>query len=102
MSSFAKTISSSEESRAVWSEILGPNWVFEKLHAKEFDEIETARLMDEAQTPSLFSQNRVLMVGNAEKVSKRRGEDLAALQALPNSSLKVILVCASGKAPEGG
>ena len=46
--------------------------------------MEAARLMDEAQTPSLFSQNRVLMVGNAEKVSKRRGEDLAALQALPN------------------
>ena len=89
------------ESREVWSEILGPNWVFEKVHAKEFEEMELTRLMDEAQTPSLFSQNRVLMVGNAEKVSRRRGEDLAALQALPTSSLKVILVCAAVKALEG-
>jgi DNA polymerase III subunit delta len=81
-----------EESRSVWAEIFGTNWVFEKLHAKEFDEIEIARLMEEAQTPSLFSQNRVLMVGNAEKVSKRRGEELAGLQGILNSSLKVILV----------
>ena len=86
-----------EESRSVWAALLGPNWVFEKLHAKEFDDIETARLMDEAQTASLFSQNRVLMVSNAEKVSKRRGEDLAALQSIPNSSLKVILICSSIK-----
>jgi DNA polymerase III delta subunit len=90
-----------EESRSVWAGILGPNWVFEKLHAKEFEEIETARLMDEAQTPSLFFQNRVLMVGNAEKVSKRRGEELSALQGIPNSSLKVILLTAGGRALEG-
>ena len=43
-----------EESRSVWAGILGVNWVFEKLHAKEFDEIETARLLDEAQTASFF------------------------------------------------
>ncbi|HET9219472.1 MAG TPA: DNA polymerase III subunit delta [Terriglobia bacterium] len=90
-----------DESRAVWAEILGPEWVFEKLPAKEFDDIETGRLMDEARTPSLFSQNRVLMVGNAEKVSKRRGEELVALQDIPNSSLKVVLVSSGGKAPEG-
>lgn len=89
------------ESRVVWAEILGPNWVFEKVSAKEFDEIETAKLMDEAQTPSLFSQNRVLMVANGEKVSKRRGEDLSALQAVPVSSLKIILLCSSAKASEG-
>lgn len=90
-----------EESRTVWSEILGANWVFEKLHAKEFDEIETSSLMDEAQTPSLFSQNRVLIVANAEKVSKRRSDDLTALQAVGSSSLKVILACSSAKVPEG-
>jgi DNA polymerase III delta subunit len=90
-----------EESRNVWAQTLGPNWVFEKLQAKEFDELEIAKLMDEAQTPSLFSQNRVLMVGNAEKVSKRRGEELQGLENVPNSSLKVILVCAGGKAAEG-
>jgi DNA polymerase III delta subunit len=90
-----------EESRAVWAENFGPNWVFEKLHAKEFDDIPAASLMDEAQTPSLFSQNRVLMVGNAEKVSKSRGEELQALQNVRNSSLRVILVSSGGKPPEG-
>ena len=35
-----------EESRSIWAEILGPNWIFERLHAKEFDEIETAKLME--------------------------------------------------------
>lgn len=90
-----------EESRSVWADNFGPNWVFEKLHAKEFDDIPAASLMDEAQTPSLFSQNRVLMVGNAEKVSKSRGEELRALQNVRNSSLRVILLCSGGKALEG-
>jgi DNA polymerase-3 subunit delta len=57
--------------------------------------------MDEAQTPSLFSQNRVLMVRNAEKVSKRRNEDLLSLQEIPNSSLKVILLVSDPKNPLG-
>ena len=90
-----------EESRAVWAENFGPNWVFEKVHAKEFDDIPAASLMDEAQTPSLFSQNRVLMVGNAEKVSKSRGEELQALQNVRNSSLRIILLCSGGKALDG-
>lgn len=90
-----------EESCAVWAENFGPNWVFEKLHAKEFDDISAASLMDEAQTPSLFSQNRVLMIANAEKVSKSRGEHLQTLQNVPNSSLRVILLCSGAKALEG-
>jgi DNA polymerase III delta subunit len=89
-----------EESRAVWSEIFGPTWVFEKLHAKEFDEIEAGRLMDEALTPSLFSQSRVLLVANAEKVSKKRAEVFAELQAVTTSSLKVILIFESMKTAE--
>jgi DNA polymerase III delta subunit len=89
-----------EESRSVWAGALGSNWVFERLQAKEFDEIETGRLMDEALTPSLFSQCRVLMVANGEKVSKRRSEDFAALQQVTNSSLKVILLCSSVKTAE--
>jgi len=87
-----------EESRAVWSRILGENWVFEKLHAKELDEIEANKLLDEAQTPSLFSQNRVLIVWSAEKVSKKRTEELAKLPEVANSSLKVILVVSELKA----
>ena len=90
-----------EESRAVWEAILGAGWVFERLHAKEFEEIEAARLQDEAQTPSLFSQNRVLLVSNAEKVSKRRGEFLESLQSVRNSSLKIILVFSTLKSKEG-
>lgn len=89
-----------EESRSVWGGILGPVWVFEKLHAREFEDIETSRLMEEAQTSSLFSQNRVLMIGNSEKVSKRRAEDLVALQGIANSSLKVILLASGGKIPD--
>jgi DNA polymerase III delta subunit len=89
-----------EESRAVWGGIFGPTWVFEKLHVKEFEEIESGRLMDEARTPSLFSQSRVLLVANAEKVSKRRAEDLTALQAISNSSLKVILLFSNLKSDQ--
>jgi DNA polymerase III subunit delta len=86
-----------EESRTVWAGIFGPDWVFEKLYAKEFEEIESGRLMDEALTPSLFSQSRVLLIANAEKVSKKRSEDLAALQAISRSALKVILLFSSVK-----
>ena len=89
-----------EESRSVWAGIFGPNWVFEKLPVKEFEDIEGGRLMDEALTPSLFSQSRVLLVANAEKVTKKRAEDLTALQAVSNSSLKVILLCSSVKSVE--
>ena len=89
-----------EESRTVWARIFGPNWVFEKLHVKEFEDIEGGRLMDEALTPSLFSQSRVLLIANAEKVSKKRAEDLTALQAISNSALKVILLCSSLKSVE--
>ena len=87
-----------EEARAVWSRIFGENWVFEKLHAKEFDEIEGSKLLDDAQTPSLFSQNRALIVWNADKISKKRTEELATLQDVANSSLKVILVVSEVKA----
>ncbi len=89
-----------EESRAVWAGIFGPSWVFEKLPVKEFEEIESGRLMDEALTPSLFSQCRVLLVANAEKISKKRAEDLAGLQAVTHSSLKVILLSAGVKSAE--
>jgi DNA polymerase III delta subunit len=87
-----------EESREVWARAFGPQWVFEKLHAKEFDEIEGSKLLDEAQTPSLFSQSRALIVWNAEKVTKARAEELVTLQSIPNASLKVILVLSEQRA----
>lgn len=90
-----------EESRTVWAGVFGANWVFEKLPVKEFEEIDGGRLLDEARTPSLFSQSRVLLVANAEKVTKKRAEDLLTLEGIPNSSLKVILLNSSVKSAEG-
>jgi len=89
-----------EESLAVWPEIFGGNWVLERIQAKDFDELEAGRLMDEALTPSLFSQSRVLVITNGEKVPKRRADDLAALQKISNASLKIILVYSSVKTLE--
>ena len=89
-----------EESRPVWKRIFGGEWVFEKYPSKEFEEIPGGRLMDEALTPSLFTQNRILIVSNAEKTTKSRLEDLAALQAVPNSSLRIVLAAGSRKSVE--
>jgi DNA polymerase III delta subunit len=86
-----------EESRPVWQRIFGGNWVFEKYPAKEFEEIPGGRLMDEALTPSLFTQNRILIVTNAEKITKSRLEDLAALEGVPNSSLRIVLAAGARK-----
>ena len=86
-----------EESRPVWARIFGGEWVFEKYAAKEFEEIPAGRLMDEALTPSLFRQNRALIVANGEKTTKGRLEDLAALQAVPNASLRIVLAASSRK-----
>jgi DNA polymerase-3 subunit delta len=86
-----------EESRAVWLRIFGGSWVFEKYAAKEFEEIPAGRLMDDALTPSLFTQNRALLVTNAEKLTKGRIEDLTALQNVAKASLKVVLVTAGRK-----
>ena len=89
-----------EESRAVWLRIFGGSWVFEKYAAKEFEEIPAGRLMDEALTPSLFTQNRALLVTNAEKLTKGRIEHLTALQKVANASLKVVLVTAGRKSAD--
>jgi DNA polymerase-3 subunit delta len=87
-----------EESRPVWQRIFGGDWVFEKYPAKEFEEIDAGKLMDDALTPSLFTQNRVVIVANADKLTKSRIEDLAALQAVASSSLRVVLASGTRKA----
>jgi DNA polymerase-3 subunit delta len=89
-----------EESRPVWARIFGGEWVFEKYAVKEFEEIPAGRLMDDALTPSLFTQNRALIVANGEKATKSRLEDLAALQAVPNASLRIVLAASSRKSVE--
>ena len=89
-----------EESRAVWQRIFGGDWVFEKFVAKEFEEIPAGRLMDEALTPSLFTQNRILIVTNADKITKGRTEDLAKLQEVRDSSLRIVLTTGSRKSAE--
>ena len=89
-----------EESRPIWQRLFGGEWVFEKYTAKEFEEIDRGRLMDEALTPSLFAQNRILIVTGAEKITKGRVEDLMALQGVANSSLRIVLATSSRKAIE--
>jgi len=86
-----------EESRPVWQRIFGGNWVFEKYSAKEFEEIPRGRLMDEALTPSLFTQNRIFIVTNAEKITKSRLDDVTAVQGVAHSSLRIVLRTSSGK-----
>jgi DNA polymerase III delta subunit len=90
-----------QESRPVWQRIFGGSWVFEKYAAKEFEEIAASRLMDEARTSSLFAQNRILIVTNAEKLVKARLEHLAELQAVKHSSLRIVLATAARKSVEG-
>jgi len=87
-----------EESRPGWQRIFGGTWVFEKYPVKEFEEISRERLMDDALTPSLFTQNRVIIVTNAEKTTKGRLEDLSALQRVANASLRIVLAASSRKA----
>ena len=89
-----------QESRSVWPSMFAGEWVLEKLPVKEFEEIESSRLSEDALTPSLFSSNRLIMVSNSEKLTKRRAEDLAALKDIPNSSLKVVLIVSGGKTPD--
>jgi DNA polymerase-3 subunit delta len=89
-----------DDSRPVWQRIFGGDWVFEKYIVKEFEEIPSGRLMDEALTPSLFTQNRVLIVTSADKITRGRMEDLIALQGVPNSSLRIVLVTTSRKSAD--
>ncbi len=89
-----------EESRPVWQRVFGGSWAFEKYSAKEFEDIASDRLMDEALTPSLFTENRALIVTNAEKLTKGRIEDLTALQKIPASSLKIVAASATRKSAE--
>jgi len=89
-----------EESRPVWQRIFGGNWVFEKYPVKEFEEISRERLMDDALTPSLFTQNRIIIVTNAEKTTKGRLEVLSALQSVANASLRIVLAASSRKATD--
>ena len=89
-----------DESRPIWQRIFGGDWVFEKYIAKEFEEIPAGRLMDDALTPSLFTQNRVLIVTTADKITKGRVEDLTALQGVSHSSLRIVLVTGSRKSAD--
>ena len=87
-----------EESHPVWQRIFGSGWVFEKYPVKEFEEIPGVRLMDDALTPSLFTQNRILIITNAEKTTKGRLEELTTLQGVANASLRIVLATSSRKA----
>jgi len=90
-----------EESRSVWAGLFAGNWTFEGMTAKEFEDLEPQRLMDEALTASLFAQSRGILVRNGDKLTKKRIEDLNQLQEVPNSNLKVVLVSDNPRAVEG-
>src|SRR4029077_17427802 len=87
-----------EESRPVWQRIFSSHSgsfqtaVIEKYAGKEFEEIPSARIMDEALTPSLFGQSRILLVTNADKLTKGRIEDLVSLHSVAEAALRVHLV----------
>ncbi len=87
-----------EESRAVWPRILGGAWAVEKYAVKEFEEMPAARLMDDALTPSLFTENRLLIITGAEKITKGRIDALTALQSVPNAWIRIVLAVGSKKA----
>jgi DNA polymerase-3 subunit delta len=95
-----------EESRPVWQRIFAADSgsfltaVVEKYTGKEFEEIPSARIMDDALTPSLFGQSRILLVTNADRLTKGRIDDLGELQSLPHASLRVVLVTNNRKSAE--
>jgi DNA polymerase-3 subunit delta len=84
-----------EESRAIWTGSFQGTWLPEKVHVKEFEEMELTQLLDDARTPSLFSQSRILFVMNSEKMSKGRIEGLSSFRGIPSSSLKLVLLFSS-------
>jgi len=90
-----------DESRSIWRDKFAGNWLTEKIHVREFDEIPFSHLMDDALTPSLFSQSRVIVVGNAEKLRKDRIQELETLQGIERSSLKIVLILSGFKAADG-
>ncbi|HEX4998932.1 MAG TPA: DNA polymerase III subunit delta [Terriglobia bacterium] len=90
-----------QESRGVWPRLFGGSWVIDKMHAKEFEAIESSRLADDARTPSLFSESKAYIVARADKLTKGRVEDLADLANVPQSSIKVILSVEDGKGAQG-
>src|SRR5262249_39844561 len=95
-----------EESRPAWRRIFAAHnrtfesAVSEKYVAKEFEEIPSGRIMDDALTPSLFGQNRILFVSNADRLSRGRIEDLTKLQDLPSASIGIVLVTNTRKSAD--
>jgi len=92
-----------EESRSEWQRIFGmPSgaWIFEKYTAREFEEIPASRIVDEALTPSLFAQNRLIIVTGADRLTKPRIEALEEVQNIPHASLRIVLATEARKAVE--
>jgi len=92
-----------EESRPEWQRIFGTpagSWIFEKYTAREFEEIPSSRIVDEALTLSLFAQNRLIIVTGADKLTKGRIEALGKIQSVPDASLRIVLVTETHKPVE--
>src|SRR5437867_8720232 len=67
-------------------------WVFKEYSAKEFEEIPSSRLIDDALTRSLFTENRLIIVTDVARLTKARIEVLGKVQSLPDASLRIVLV----------
>src|SRR2546428_8766044 len=83
-----------EESRAEWQRIFGMpagTSIFEKYTAKEFEEIPSSQIVDDALTPSLFDQDRLIIVTAADRLTKARIEALEKVQNIPRASLRIVL-----------
>jgi DNA polymerase-3 subunit delta len=95
-----------EESRPAWQRIFAVHSaifqtaIIDKYAGKEFEEIPSTRIMDDALTPSLFGQARILLVTNSEKLTKGRIEDLGKLQDIANASLRIVLVTNTRKSAD--
>src|SRR5438034_11322577 len=89
-----------EESRVVWQRISGipaGEWVSKKYSAKEFEEIPSSRLIDDALTRSLFAENRLIIVTDAARLTKARIEALGSVQRLPDATLRIVLITDTSK-----
>src|SRR5438128_3478431 len=92
-----------EESPMDWQPISGMpagEWDFKKYSAKEFEEIPSSRLIDDALTRSLFTENRLIIVTDAARLTKARIEVLGRVQSLPEASLRIVLVTDTRKPVE--
>ena len=81
-----------EESKTTWRRMFGGDWDFENLTVREFESIDSSELMESALSPPLFGPARAILVSNANKITKKRLEDIGRIVEVEQSWLKIVLV----------